>query len=55
MNVLVGTDREKNSISVREVTSLPASSKGNLAFLHKVAQCQLLISRTHFFIIRFEL
>ena len=48
-----GTDR-KFSISVREVTSLPTSSKGNLAFLHKVTQCQLLTG-SHFFIIRFEL
>ena len=51
MNVLVPIEK----MYVREVTSLPASSKGHLAFLHKVAQCQLLISRTHFFIIRFEL
>ena len=47
MNVLVPI--EKKSISVREVTSLPALSKGNFAFLHKVTQCQLLTG-SHFFI-----
>ena len=48
-----GTDR-KFSFSVRKVTSLSASSQGNLEFLHKVAQCQLLTG-SYFFIIRFEL
>ena len=52
MNVLVPI--ENFQIYVREVTSLPASSKGNLAFLHKVTQCQLLTG-SHFFIMRFEL
>ena len=47
MNVLVPI--EKKSISVREVTNLPALSKGNLAFLRKVIQCQLLTG-SHFFI-----
>ena len=48
MNVLVPIEK-KNQFMHREVTSLPASSKGNLAFLHKVTQCQLLTG-SHFFI-----
>ena len=45
MNVLVPIEKKY----AREATSLPVLSKGNLAFLHKVAQCQLLTG-SHFFI-----